>query len=157
MPTPSSVISAPRHAGAISREMAITIALVLIIAASVAFNWSMIFSGSKTPPRVVEMGFQCLACDHRFTMTNEQFQTRNVDAEFLKKHPDRTMDMVDCPACKQRHAAAGQLRCPGCSRFFLQAKVNLRAIAGNEQIPDPVCPHCGTNMNEWHRRHHPSR
>lgn len=155
MPTPSSVISSPRHAGAISREMAITIGLVLVIAASVAFNWSLMFGGSPTPERVVEMGFQCLACDHQFTMTNEEFQGRNVDTAFLEKNPDRTVDMVDCPSCKKQHAATEQLRCPSCSKFFLQARVNLRAIASTEQVPEPVCPHCGTNMNEWHRQNHP--
>ena len=155
MPTPSPVISRFRHAGAISREMAITVALVLIITASVAFNWSMIFGGSSTPPRIVEMGFQCLACDHQFTMTNEEFQDRNIDTDFMAKHPGHTVDMVDCPSCRQQHAATEQLKCPSCSKFYLPEKVNVRAVASEEKPIESVCPHCGTNMNEWHRQNHP--
>jgi len=144
-----------RCAGAVSKEMAIAFALALIISASLVFNWSLLFGGARTPEMVVEMGFQCLACDHSFTMTNQEFQARRIDRDVLNANPALTVDMVDCPTCGRQHTATQQLQCPACDKYFLPARVNLRVASTEQEPPEPVCPHCGTNMNEWHRKNHP--
>ncbi len=137
--------------------MVVTVVLVVFITVSMAYNWSLMFGGSETPPREVEIGFQCLnpRCNHEFTMLNTEYQARTVDMEFMQKNPGRSTDMVDCPKCQQQHSAVQQLRCPSCEKFFLASKSNPRVLGTNESIPPPVCPHCGTDMNKWHRENHP--
>lgn len=133
--------------------MAITIGLILVIAGSLAFIASQFFGGPPTPPRVVELGFKCIKCANEFTMTNEAFQQRTVDMEYIRLHKGTSNDMADCPKCGEKHSALQMYRCPNCQKFFLPAAVNIRTAPPGYVPPDPVCPYCGTNMYQWHREH----
>lgn len=138
--------------GAISRKTMATIALVVVIAASMIYNFSQ-FAGGPKVERVVTLGFTCEECKAEFTVTNEQLQAQEIDHAALKKHLTRTLDQPHCPKCAARHSGIAMLKCPSCEKFFLPAAVNVRRADLETRPPDPVCPHCGTDLYQWHREH----
>lgn len=145
--------AAHRSRAAVSKQMVLTVALILFITGSLAYTWSKLFGGPATPSRVVEMHFQCALCGDEQEITNEVFQQRPLHLDVLQADRTRTNDNIDCVKCGQKHAAMLMNKCLSCEKYFLPSKVNLRVLPAGEVPPDPICPHCGTNQNQYRREH----
>jgi hypothetical protein len=135
--------------GAASKQVLTVTLLIVVIVLGIGFIWSQLMPGDPTPPRIVDLGFQCEKCDHQWVITNDDLQQIKVDDAALKANPNRRHNQPHCPQCNQKHSGLSMLECPVCEKHFLHTKKQVRSA--DVIADDPICPHCKTNLHEWHR------
>jgi len=142
--------TAVRHRGAASKQMVMTVALVVFIAGCMIFIAKQLFTGEGNHEQVRNLGFHCQDCDHEFVITNIQLREQAPDNAVLEQDRTRSIDQPHCPQCGKKHAGMPMFECLKCGHFFMTVKVNLRTNP-DAVIPPPVCPKCGTNQTEFLR------
>jgi hypothetical protein len=58
----------------------------------------------------------------------------------------------DCPHCKKKGCAFVMIRCPNCKKYYLSKRVTDPEGFTKGEVKD-TCPHCGTNLIEWYKKH----
>lgn len=145
---PRSVTTHPL--GMTPKDTGVVIILVVIIAVSMIYTLSSLFSsGSPKGSENNELHFECIKCAKQFVIMGEEFSQIIYDQEVIGTHLDRTMGMPDCPHCKEQHTGLLMTQCPKCSEHFLRSKVNIRTAPENYVPPPPICPHCNTDIDKY--------
>lgn len=137
--------------GATTKETITIIVLVTVILVSATYSLFTLFKSSPRGADVIELHYTCSLCEKQYTTLNTETGETPIDHEVLDKHPDRSLDMTNCPHCQEKHTGLLMTECPKCNEHFLLAKVNLRNAPEGFVAPPPVCPHCNTNIRDYVR------
>jgi len=126
---------------------------LLVVAVAVAVFFSIAGSG-RIRPGADEMTFICADanCGHVWTMNHEQRQAalaKNPRAPVTDELP-----RFRCPKCNKASGFQAAV-CPSCGKAFVPNVVK-RHLRRPVKWPER-CPHCGTDIVQWHKDHRSKR
>ena len=114
-------------------------------------------SGTTDPDTNFQAGepYQCAACEKEFRMTGEDFTA-------MRKDVDRSLGLISrlphCPHCGAKHSGLQLVKCLKCRTLYVPygLKLGLESFRSkNGELPPGarnVCPHCGTDQNEYSKK-----
>ena len=133
----------PGAAGAVPRGVLIGAAVVAIAAILGVGAYSLLFRDPGAVRRTEGMHFECTRCGHAFVKPPEALTLAELNTA-------ATALRVDCPKCEAAKAAAPTVACPDCGKRFIPASYSQPAAKRAGTARD-VCPHCGTDRDQWYR------
>jgi ribosomal protein L32 len=124
------------------------LAVVIIGAIVVTLMYAFDFRITSSPKAMAE----CQSCGKRF-----EYDSDKGPRSLIGAIPEAGPRLLDCPECGAKASAIPLRRCPKCGKFYMPPKVDedQKPGAGADPTkaaqPADICPHCGTDRQEWHR------
>lgn len=127
--------------------LAFGLLLVIVIAGISMFSQ---FSGDNTPQGPAELHFYDVETKEEIVLKPEE-----IDPEDLGMGMGPGMSRMTNPKTGKR-TLVQMLRCPNCGKYhvpeaWLEDDFNPMGM-GPEGMGDIICPHCGTNREEYYRQ-----
>ena len=101
--------------------------------------------------------FECQKCKHQFTI-----DPRDMSRGSETEEGDLGGRQIDCPKCGAKASCLRMTRCPNpdCGKYYVPdayRQIAESAAEGQERSFKSVCPHCGTDRDEWYREYYKTR
>ncbi len=133
-------------------EYAIAGALLVVIVVAVVFVvgqiWSPNPTGKSGEPRV-----KCVKCSEEWVVDpgDERYFNREMGMEMGGESVG-----ADHEKCGGKGTVFLMNRCPECEKYYLSKRITDPG-AFNKGDGKEICPYCGTDLLEWHKKHYKRR